>query len=68
MFMGDIIYTHGMEIYNDRFQDIIGLYQALMIDKRCSEVSHMMINFNQKDNSSETRKLLFSKGMYPFDS
>jgi len=35
MYMGDIVYKHGMEIYNDRFQDIIGLYQALMIDERC---------------------------------
>jgi len=27
MYMGDIVYVHGMEIYNDIFHDIIGLYQ-----------------------------------------
>ena len=34
MYMGDIVHIHGMEIYNDRFQDIIELYQSLIIDKR----------------------------------
>ena len=32
--MGDIVYIHGMEIYNDRFQDIIVLSQSLLIDDR----------------------------------
>ena len=34
MNMGDIVYVYGIEIYNDIFQDIIGLYQSLIIDKR----------------------------------
>ena len=28
IYMGDIVYIHGMEIYNDRFQDIIRLYDV----------------------------------------
>ena len=32
--MGDIVYIYGMEIYNDIFHDIIGLYQSVIIDKR----------------------------------
>ena len=35
MYMGDIVYIPRMEIYNDKFQDIIRLSWSLLIDGRC---------------------------------